>query len=515
MNQPLPAQQRDRGASAIVIAISMLVLMGFAALVVDIGAGFNERAQDQSAADAAVMAGSLAFGGDDTLDSDANGNPADDDLADISHWALSVARSNLPTTYDDATWQGLWARCSDPTPLSTLLPAPWDTSTDLRCISMNDSFLRVVLPPQIVPTTFGRVLGATELTTNAFAESTLAPVSQASTLKPFAVRGNAGTGELCLQTASGGNAVPPCDGPERGSFGTIVSPAFGHTPPGRPARCQSLSAIIDDNIALGLDHFVGLYESDTWTLPMTNKPNNNAIRSSDAKVDDCKLIGGEAEAQDGVPIDTVLIDTGNVFNEVTEGLITGDGTDAYVPLLQQGPNSKRTLKTKGNGGASYQLDNQPLWAYLKSSLDPLVTLCAPDYFDSSVSEDDKRLNMNNCLSQAEDKGIEIFEESIGSAPRFVWVPQIWHDNLGNGLSWRPVHSYRMAYLDGVFLKCSGTCDAIFYPGEGSSPITVKNQSSITVSQLTAFLLPEATVPLSVRRAFPSSEIGPFTPTLAR
>ena len=49
----------DRGAAAIIVAISMLVIMGFAALVIDLGAGFNERAQDQSAADASVITPSV------------------------------------------------------------------------------------------------------------------------------------------------------------------------------------------------------------------------------------------------------------------------------------------------------------------------------------------------------------------------------------------------------------------------------------------------------------------------
>ena len=50
---------RERGASALLVALSMLMLLGFAALAVDIGAGFNERRQDQNAADAAVLGGAL------------------------------------------------------------------------------------------------------------------------------------------------------------------------------------------------------------------------------------------------------------------------------------------------------------------------------------------------------------------------------------------------------------------------------------------------------------------------
>ena len=44
----------ELGASAVVVALSMLLLLGGTAIVVDLGAGFNERSQDQSAADAGV-----------------------------------------------------------------------------------------------------------------------------------------------------------------------------------------------------------------------------------------------------------------------------------------------------------------------------------------------------------------------------------------------------------------------------------------------------------------------------
>ena len=49
----------ERGATAVLVAASLFMLMGFAALVVDVGAGFNERRQDQSAADFAVLGGAL------------------------------------------------------------------------------------------------------------------------------------------------------------------------------------------------------------------------------------------------------------------------------------------------------------------------------------------------------------------------------------------------------------------------------------------------------------------------
>jgi Flp pilus assembly protein TadG len=47
----------DRGASALIVAVMLVVLLGFGAIVVDAGAIYSHRRQIQSAADAAVLAG--------------------------------------------------------------------------------------------------------------------------------------------------------------------------------------------------------------------------------------------------------------------------------------------------------------------------------------------------------------------------------------------------------------------------------------------------------------------------
>ncbi len=46
------------------MAFASVLLLGFTALVIDIGMGFNERRHDQTAADVAVMAGALEFADD-------------------------------------------------------------------------------------------------------------------------------------------------------------------------------------------------------------------------------------------------------------------------------------------------------------------------------------------------------------------------------------------------------------------------------------------------------------------
>ena len=47
---------RERGASAVLVAASMLMLIGFAAIAVDGGIVFDDRRQQQSAADVGSLA---------------------------------------------------------------------------------------------------------------------------------------------------------------------------------------------------------------------------------------------------------------------------------------------------------------------------------------------------------------------------------------------------------------------------------------------------------------------------
>jgi Flp pilus assembly protein TadG len=56
----------QRGQVAIVVALMLVVLLGFAALVVDVGLNWAARTQAQSAADAAALAGVIALPSDPT-----------------------------------------------------------------------------------------------------------------------------------------------------------------------------------------------------------------------------------------------------------------------------------------------------------------------------------------------------------------------------------------------------------------------------------------------------------------
>ncbi len=519
------------------IALAMVVIMGMAAVAIDAaGFGFNERRLDQTAADTSVMAGALDFLDPDTVVTE----------------VLAYTQSNLRIQYDPAEWQALWEGCVDsnkPIDFIALTPpagwAPVDPAN--WCISQSPSFLRVRIPDQAVETSFGRLIGADTINTSATAVATLQPSGSLNGLMPFAVRGGEGSGEICLQTGPLGLAFPPCTGPQAGSFGAVLSHWIGNgfystTPNCRDNMLQgsnNANGILDDNIALGVDHLIGAFDGDVdgdgivdWSYPRSVNDSNNSIISSEAHVDDCTLSSGVAVATDGVPFNAVLIDTGNSLkDDVTRGLVDNlTFADGDRSRLQKGTNSKIRVRS---GSSDWNLDNRPLWTYLlpvARQQGTLVPACDPGNFMVPAANladlDANNAQMRLCLqnhSTTAGAGV-IFKDdpgdTIAESWRFGWAPQLWHDSLGNGLSWRPVYDYRMVYIAGVFFNCSGvSCGLTFYAGHpGPAPLCDPGPpscKSLEVNQTTAFLLPDAAIPSPIQDSFPIQNLGPFQPRLWR
>ena len=245
----------ERGASAIFIAMSLLLLLGFAAIAIDLSVGFNQRRQDQTAADIGVMAGAIETLGPNTK---------------IRDLILDFTRRNVVADYSAADWQALWEACQDPERLDLnasgfmfqpiVAPAGWTTpSGKLDCISFDGGgFVRVNLPDLPFETTFGQLLGVDELEANADAVARMGNRGGGGIL-PFGLLSTAGEGQhACLRDASGGHAEEPCDGPDAGNFGALESPHYGTQPNGPSQNCTGSpkSAVITVNIAYGIDHRV-------------------------------------------------------------------------------------------------------------------------------------------------------------------------------------------------------------------------------------------------------------------
>lgn len=460
------------------IALAMVLLMGVAAVAIDLGVGWNERRQDQTSSDLATVAGALSF--------------ADQDA--IVNEVLSTSLTNVDSTFSNAEWEALWTSCLDSDRPPGFLPITSSTLGVIDCISVNPSFLRVRLPDQVVATSFGRVIGSDQLTTHADTIVTLLD-GDGTGLLPFAVRGDAGAGEICLDTGTG-QIDPPCDGNESGSFGNIAPPLFGNPFLPTTPECSNQSSAnnhVAESIAMGIDHLLFTFTQAQWTATGWNVGDNTSNNTVDAQVnmDECNDTGGElAEAADGVPIEGVYIDTGNnVKADTTEGLITGvnfqDGGDARLT---------RSSVTRDLDG--YDLDNIPLWTHLMAAGGATghgVAVCDGPTIRAEPDLGLRNDLMRTCLETYASNGetAQIFADTILGTPRLGVAPRIWHTGLGSGLSFRPIKSFDVVYIAGIWLNdAQGPTKpaTVFYPDENDSSDITPNKNNWVVEQVTAWLL---------------------------
>jgi hypothetical protein len=521
---------RDDGASAIIIAFTMVLVMGLAALVIDAtGAGFNERRQSQTAADTAVMAGAMGYVLGETDDVKVNN-------------VLDVARANLDTEYSDAEWQALWEACQDPDinavdvgtgtpeqffPMANPFPSP--STPTLECVSESSSYIRVVIPNQEVDTTFGKVIGFDSLETYAVAIARIESDENANGLLPFGIPGGAADGEACLSTNPSGTAEPPCQGPTAGGFGAINSEFFGDFF-GSPSCSFPGSPELAQNVALGIDHFVDVWSADSANAAGVSigdpHPGNVTVGGySDVSYDQCAIVGGVVEPQVSgheFPANTLNADSG--FSQaaaVEEGLISDATFFGEPSRLQNTSNPTQDLvkRRQGANNVVYPLDDRGPWDYLTGS-----GACSSASYNG-LNTDAKVALFQTCLSGYSGTS-DIFDTDIGDSPRFAWAPQYWHALAGTSNAWYPVEQYRMVFVGGLWFNCDasspGNCGAIFYPDadseDGNAEICDAQGSTcqlLNLDQMSAWILPDEAVPDSVRASFPSGDPSPFVPTLYR
>lgn len=494
----------ERGATAIMVATMMIFLLGMAALAIDVGFGFNERRQDQTAADAGALAGAVEA----KLLGNTNG---------VVTEALDYVRDNLDTTYTNAEWEAMWLACTDPEksvaplaaynfiPVST--PSSWASSGTLDCMSISSAgYFRVNVPDQIVDTTFGKVLGVNQLTTSADAISRIAGVGTGGIL-PFGLPAALGDGNhSCLSSGPKGNAEPPCNGAASGNFGVLKARLFGNTTMGTPANCTASPPgdVLAVNIAAGLDHWV------------TVDPDN--LISNEVR-DQC--------ANRGKGVDTLNTDTGFPNNGAEEGLATGPVDYGFTPRLQQGAPGDRAMRF------GYPLNNKPLWQYMLSGLQSVTpgatyvpasclgfdNSTQPDFdwdvpVDGTPDRPESWQHMAKCLSDyvAGPYTAVMFSENLGASPRFSYVPQFYPDNsgdpnnLGNGNSWLRIQRFKAIFIQGTWWK-KGNTILPFHPGE---ICTGCNANGYSMRQVSGFIMPNTALPASLRSdPPPGGGSGPY------
>jgi hypothetical protein len=188
------SDRSERGAVAIVVALLMMVFLGFASLIVDLGNARQLRRQAQGGADAAALAGAQEL-----LAAPPPAAPP---------WAGVISQVEDYAQQDMGTPLSAWVGCVDP---QALPYAPDVTNTD-TCISSDSSTLptriRVQLPLRAVPTIFGGVLGVTTTYVAAAATAEVNP-TVACVLCVLSPTGTAlsGNGEGVISITGGGLVV--------------------------------------------------------------------------------------------------------------------------------------------------------------------------------------------------------------------------------------------------------------------------------------------------------------------
>lgn len=299
----------ERGATAIIVASAMLVLLGFAAFAVDISAARNEQRLDQSAVDAAVLAVGVEF---------VLGGSAQDAVDEI----LEYVDTNLaqPVPKSD------WASCADDQPLD-------ETAADLgldpptRCISFGHETtrrfarLRVRLPDRETQTTFGRVLGVEALETSAVAEIEIAPTLEVD-LFPAGLPADTESGDtVCLPTAT----EPSADPAEHCPSVSDIALAFD------PGGCNAAS--ITDAMRDGFTQVLGRYAGDERFLCGPNQEpfENTVVGLTEFSVSSLEegLVEGRLRAPgNGAVVAGDPIDNTPLWTFISPSIATGPCFDA-------------------------------------------------------------------------------------------------------------------------------------------------------------------------------------------
>jgi hypothetical protein len=527
----MEVNRSERGATAIVVAIAMLVILGFAALVIDLGAGFNERAQDQAAADSSVMAAAI----------DVLGN-----VEVMRDQALEFARTNLDTAYTDAEWAAMWESCTDPGKASlglglTPVPGPaadgnWTGVAQLDCISAGSGgFLHVRIPNQIVAATFGKTIGTDDLEASATATSKVAPRGEGGIL-PFGLLASATEGDLaCLRDNSTGQAKPPCDGSDSGNFGAIESLWTGANPDlatyGIHCKAKPKKDVLQYNIAAGLDHTIVIDQDGA----------------------------GGSEVQDVCSAPPYFPDTLNTFQGISQGFEQGLVSD--VMAVGSSTEEARLWRSPASWEASifgWDLDNKPLWDFIDApsapgdfrdpsdvAFDPTTDLprsCAgfsPSGYDwdglggpdpnqdwdgdGTVDDNESWQHMQSCLQDYVAGGYStvMLSEDLAMSSRFAYVPQFWESSWPSGNGWRHVMAFRPVFLQMLWFGTGGDKKiSIFNPGEAcvkadGSSCNYSNGHPGALRQLAAFYIPDGALPEDLRGAGPGGSIDPYEPQLYR
>ena len=429
----------------IFVAMTLLVLMGFAAIAVDYGLGVTERRLDQNTADTAALSGGVEL--------IVSGDP---------QTMVDTIKSYVDNNLDRAVPASDWSTCSDPGALAFATDAIPGITGGSECISLGESSdgvafgrLRVRIPDQTTETAFAKVLGVAGLTTSAAAEIQLEDLL-ASGAFPAAVFSGAGAGDFfCIKTGTSGQAS--CGDPSTGDFGNFQPYFYTEISAGNPSTlCTSGNQVVplSRTMADGIDHFLGISPT-----PTGSRRNGN----------DCPQFPG--------PLFPDRVDSGggNSPDDLTGGLITGGNYDGSFT-------GRLTRRIWGGYGTATifgnNIDNRPLWSYIDTGvLDAAGGLGAGfDVCYDAAGGPTNHANSADVVAEAAfiaaqadlvacmsdpDTPDSIFHTDLYESPRLTIVPRYWEStSIGNNACCYNIKAFVPVFIDGIWTAegPQWTCD---------------------------------------------------------
>lgn len=345
------SRRDDRGLVLAIAAIVLTALMAMSALAIDLGAVYNERRQDQSAADAAALA-------------------AAQDLPDVAAavtTAKSVAASNLGETITDAQWNS----CGDASAFP--LPAGYARRVGANCIAIDGARRRVMvrIPVREYEAAFANIVGISSFDHSAFAVAGVRIEGFGGVL-PFALASGSGT-FTCIERGGGNVAGNDSDcrqtSAQPGNFGALDFSWFGNGAVGTAASCSTHQTAqtnrFVNNVALGVDH-------DLFTIGV-----------------DPRWVDTSACSVSGSP-NSAFGNNGSSFDSlVGQGLYSGgtfsDGLGPRLTRLGSVANTPSWMNARTDiAGAT--VDDIPLWEFLPVTSTPSWNVprsCWRDQFESA------------------------------------------------------------------------------------------------------------------------------------
>lgn len=423
------ALDRESGATALLVAMSMLVLMGFAALAIDIGLAMNERRQDQSAADVGSLAAlqfaqpNLGCSGSACL-SQAEANGANE--------AIDVASASL----DDPTL----ADWSD----GALCGAPpsgegFNVTSVSPCVAFTNGFDRawVKIPTIASPNSFGKLFGSDSTNVSAYAIADQ-DFENPGPVLPFLLPGNAGSTDYnCLKTGPNPSWGVCEDLPTVGNFGSMDFFLYGNIDRNSTQKCTGdTNGRLISNIARGVDHPLGLHP--TGSGAGIQEPDN------------CPNLGAEPDMAQGQAGVGSALEDGLVYGGSSYSL---DGS-LYDGLLEDG--SGFLVRNGGGGKPLVRVDDTPLWDFLASGIP------GPDCAGVNTPAE-----MLTCVAWAKANSVVIFDDSIITAQRFGFTPKVAEPDFLSPGAFYHIVGYQPVYADTTYYGCSAgpnQCDIIHTPG---------------------------------------------------